>query len=150
MQFNPRRVFHVDDDPQFTKFLAGLLHNYGFEVISLNDSTRAQAELMENDCRVVILDIEMPNLNGMQLLDRIKKQDGAIQVIMLTGLVSMNTVLESMRHGAEACHFKPVKHPELLLGTLNETFNKLDRLWYSLKELKARRHAQDHLPLVSA
>jgi phenylacetyl-CoA:acceptor oxidoreductase subunit 2 len=77
-----------------------------------------QRELLVRDCRVVLLDIDMPQINGLEALREIKQHDGGIQVIMLTGLVSMNTVLESMRLGAESCLFKPVTDVAPLLDAI--------------------------------
>ena len=110
---NDRRrvVLHVDDDPQMLRFVASLLEKGDYEVISIDDPTKVRATLLASDCRVVISDVDMPQMNGLELLRQIKQHDGGIHVVMLTGLVSMSTILDSMRLGAEACVFKPLSDP---------------------------------------
>lgn len=137
---NPQKaILHIDDDPQVTRVVAARLHTHGYEVISLNDSRGALRELMQNQWRVVLLDIDMPGVNGLDLLREIKAYDGGIQVIMLTGVVSMNTLLQSFRFGAEACLFKPLADERPLLEVLKDTFRKIDRWWDTLEELSQRR-----------
>ncbi|MFI4876898.1 MAG: hypothetical protein ACIALR_16215, partial [Blastopirellula sp. JB062] len=61
------------------------------------------------------------------------------QVIMLTGLVTLSTVLDSMRYGAETCLFKPVNEIEPLLEVLEAAFAKHGRWWSALHDLKQRQ-----------
>lgn len=134
-----RAVLHVDDDPQFTRAIAARLAIFGFEVQSLNDSRRVLDELMRGQYRIVLLDIDMPHFDGLEVLSQIKSYDGGIQVVMLTGIVTMSAVLQSLRQGAEACLFKPVRDIEPLVDAIDEAFRKLDRWWQALEELSRRR-----------
>lgn len=134
-----KAVLHIDDDAQVTRLIATRLQSHGYHVTSLNDPRNALLELMQNQWRVVLLDIDMPGLNGLDLLREIKAYDGGIQVIMLTGVVLMNTLLQSFRHGAEACLFKPLNDSEPLLEALETAFRKIDRWWETLEELARRR-----------
>ena len=140
MDHKNRVVLHVDDDPMILSLVCKKLNDKGYKVVSLEDSSRVLNRLLETDCRVVLLDIDMPGINGLDLLQRIKEHDGGIQVLMLTGLVSMTTVLESMRRGAEACFFKPINDFEPLISCLDMTFTKLDRWWKTLRELNERKY----------
>jgi CheY-like chemotaxis protein len=65
---------------------------------------------------------------------------------MLTGLVSMSSVLESLRRGAEACLFKPIENFDELQRALAATFVKLDAWWSTLADL-SRRKQQENLPV---
>ena len=78
----------------------------------------------------------------------IKRLDGGIQVIILTGLVSMNTVLQSMRWGAEACLFKPLTDFAPLDSALQSAFVKIDRWWLALQDLTDRKR-QETSPVSS-
>ena len=142
MQTFRRAVLHVDDDPAILRVVGARLRSLGYEVISLDDPTQTIASLLEYNCRVAILDIDMPRENGLDVLSRIKEFDGGVQVIMLTGLVSMNSVLESMRRGAEACVFKPIVDFDELHSALNATFVKLDRWMQTLQDLTRRRQQE--------
>lgn len=133
-----RAIIHIDDDPQITRMVATRLKKYGYQVSPFNDPSQALKEMMCNQWRVILLDIDMPEINGLDLLREIKAYDGGIQVIILTGLVQMNVVLQSFQWGAEACIFKPVDDIEPLLTVLDDTFRKINRWWDTLEELSQR------------
>ena len=112
-----------------------------YEVVSLDNPLRVSEQLTKTGARVVLLDIDMPEVDGLTLLKQIKMLDGGVQVIMLTGLVSLSTVLQSMRWGAEACIFKPLTDFDPLLTVVKTTFDKIDRWWQALGNLqKLRTH----------
>lgn len=137
---NPEKaVLHIDDDVQVTRLVARRLRLHGYHVTSRNDPRAALRELMQHHWRVVLLDIDMPTVNGLDLLREIKAHDSGIQVVMLTGIVSMNTLLQSFRLGAEMCLFKPLSDDRLLLDVLEDIFRKVDRWWDALEELSQRR-----------
>lgn len=135
-----RLVLHVDDDRLITEIVRDRLQAHGYRLISLNDPSNIVEQLVRHNCRVVILDVQMPQENGLQLLSEIKRYDGGVLVIMLTGLVSMTSVLESMRRGAEACLFKPLNDVAPLLQALEAAFDKIDHWWLTLQDLTTRRH----------
>ncbi len=145
---NERTVLHIDDDRQVTRMVAERLAIHGYNVTSLNDPTSALKELMRNQWRVVLLDIDMPGVNGLDLLREIKGYDGGIQVIMLTGVVTLTSILQSFRWGAEACLFKPLNTVEPLLEALKDTFRKIDRWSDTVEELSRRRQAEQ--PIADA
>jgi len=139
-----RTILHVDDDPSLHRLVDKTLSDEGYEVISIDDPTQALRKLLKTGARVVLLDIDMPEVDGLTLLKQIKEQDGGIQVIMLTGLVSMNTVLQSMRWGAEACVFKPLTNMQPLKSAVSAAFNKIESWWKTLHDFNDRK-AQDSL-----
>jgi CheY-like chemotaxis protein len=136
-----RNVLHVDDDPMLTTLVAEHLQDRGYLVTSMNDPLEVIPSLPRLQARIVLLDIDMPNLDGLELLKQIKAFDGGIQVVMLTGLVSMTNALESLRWGAEACFFKPMTDFEPLLDAIADCVRKLERWWTALEDLAHRRRA---------
>jgi DNA-binding NtrC family response regulator len=86
----------------------------------------------------------MPHVDGLQLLADIKRHDGGIQVVMLTGLVTLSSALRSFRLGAEACLFKPIDDFGPLVESIHRTFRKIDGWWWTLEQLSGRRHAEPH------
>jgi DNA-binding NtrC family response regulator len=136
------RILHVDDDPQFTRLIARRLHSRGFDVTPLHDPRQTIAELAGGHFRVVLMDIDMPQGDGLALLREIKAWDGGVQVIMLTGLVSMTTALQSLRWGAEACFFKPIDDVQPLVDALHDAIRKTQRWWVTLRELSQRRRCE--------
>ena len=140
MTMNERRtILHIDDDPAVLRLVSGRLQQQDYDVIGCSDPTEINELLLSTNVRVVLLDISMPQADGLELLKQIKRYDGGIQVIMLTGLVSMNAVLDSLRNGAEALYFKPILNFEPLLEILAEAFRKTDRWRKTLEELRMRR-----------
>lgn len=139
MHGTERVILHVDDDRLMTEIVRERLEPYGYRVIPINDPTGIVDVLVRNNCRVVLLDVQMPQANGLEILTQIKQYDGGVLVIMLTGLVSMTSVLESMRRGAEACLFKPLNDVEPLVKSLESAFQKIDHWWETLQDLTSRR-----------
>lgn len=141
-----RSILHADDDPQFTSLVAAYLKNYGYEVTSINDPLEVLPQLVRTQQRVVLLDFDMPNMNGIEVLRKIKAFDAGIQVILLTGLVSMTTLMEALRDHADACFFKPVLDFQPLLEALGESFRKCERWWETFDELSRRRRREKVVP----
>ncbi len=142
MKRDQRTILHIDDDPAILRFVSAGLSQHGYDVISLSDPTLAGQKLLESDASVVLMDVDMPQIDGLTLLKQLKAQDGGVQVIMVTGLVSMSTVLRSMRYGAEACVFKPITDLSALLRCVNACFVKLDRWWDTLIELRSLKRQE--------
>ena len=138
----PRQVLHVDDDPTILRVVRKRLGDEGISVISVSDSRQALATVQSTGCHVVLLDIDMPHMDGIEVLRQIKQFNGNIQVIMLTGLVKQLTAIEAMSNGAEYCIFKPVVDPRKLLEAVELTFKKIELWRDSLHELKSRRSAE--------
>ena len=150
-----REILHIDDDPQFTRLVSGLLGDRGFTVAPLNDPSVAIDELVRSQRRIVLLDIDMRAVDGLTLLRDIKNFDSGIQVIMLTGMVSLSTVLQSERWGAEACFFKPLESIEPLVEALDAVYRKFDRWWAALDAMASHRapvvprfHTPSEVPLI--
>lgn len=138
---NRRAVLHVDDDPQITAIVGSHLQHAGFDYEPVNDSRQAVEALVRGQYRIVILDEDMPNVTGLEILQEIKHADAGVQVIMLTGLVSEHTVFDANRYGAEACLFKPLTNPQLLIDAVEDAFRRNDDWWRSLHNLTQRRRA---------
>ncbi|MEZ6134390.1 MAG: response regulator [Pirellulaceae bacterium] len=134
------QIIHVDDDPSILRLIK---RNLGpaFDVHSQPDPDLCIDELIRTGSRLVILDIDLgPNkMSGLDLLKSIKRFDGGIHVIMLTGLVSIDTILTSMREGAEACLFKPLHDKQELLDVVNDSLRKHARWHASLHDLVMRK-----------
>ncbi|MCA9267938.1 MAG: response regulator [Planctomycetales bacterium] len=145
-----RTILHVDDDPSLLRLVAAKLTAHGCNVISLSDPTCAAQVLLDSGARLALLDIDMPHINGLDLLHDIKQLDGGIQVIMLTGAVSMSSVLQSLRWGAESCVFKPIDDFRPLLTAVDAAFEKIDRWWECLRDLQQRRSGASSGQAVSA
>lgn len=135
-------VLHIDDDASVTRFVASLLRQHGIECASLNDPASALTHVANENYRVVLLDIDMPGINGLELLRQIKRRDGGVNVIMVTGLVSQATVLQSLRCGALACVFKPVTDAAPLIDAIHLAYDNIERWWRTLKQLSELKNSE--------
>ncbi len=143
-------ILHVDDDPQFTRLVQARLKSYGIATCPLNEPRECVDRVTYDGYRLVLLDIDMPDVDGLQLLADIKRHDGGIQVVMLTGLVTLPVALRSFRLGAEACLFKPIEDFGPLVDTIHCTFRKIDGWQRTVAELTERRNAEGPLPSLSS
>lgn len=129
-----RSVVHVDDSRVILEKVRDLLEELDFEVTSVDDPTRVPEVLEETGCRILVSDLEMPQMTGLDLLKKIKGDDGGISVIMLTGAIGPSTVLQSMRWGAEACLFKPLTDPTRLIESVEAAYAKQNGWWRALQD----------------
>lgn len=136
-------VLHVDDDQAILDIVSASLRKRGYQVISISDPTKAIATLCESGARIAILDIDMPEIDGLTLLRDIKLRDGGIKVVMLTGMVSMGTVLQATRLGAEECVFKPMKNLRDIGDAVDRCYANIESWWEALREWMERRNEQN-------
>jgi DNA-binding response OmpR family regulator len=102
----PVRVLLVDDDPDFTNVLRRRLVRRGLAVRTARDGGEAFSMIEVEPFDVVVLDVGLPDVDGMQLLRAIKRCSRSIEVIVLTG--GHTGTLESIRAGAFDLFTKPV------------------------------------------
>ena len=108
------RVLLVDDEEEFVSALSERLMLRGIEVDSALNGEEALARLVEKEFEVVILDVMMPGLGGLEVLRQIKSTYPNTQVILLTGHGSTREGIEGMRLGAFDYLIKPVDIEEML------------------------------------
>jgi DNA-binding NtrC family response regulator len=105
-------ILVVDDDRDVCEYLEDFLTHEGYHVTSLTDPTRAVAELKESDYHLLILDLMMPKLGGIDLLEKVRKVDDDLAVIILTGYPSLETATASIQHEVSAYIKKPFSSDE--------------------------------------
>ena len=108
------RVLLVDDEEEFVSALSERLMLRGIEVDSALNGEEALALMGEKVFEVVILDVMMPGLGGLEVLKQIKSTHPNTQVILLTGHGSTREGIEGMRLGAFDYLIKPVDIEEML------------------------------------
>ncbi|PHR95331.1 MAG: hypothetical protein COA78_30330 [Blastopirellula sp.] len=137
-----KKILHVDDSLDMLRVVSAKLTSSGYEVVSLDDPTKAIRFLVDNHIRVCLLDINMSQMNGLELLEKIKEYDGGIQVVMLSGEVSQSNILDSNRLGAEAFFFKPVESFDPILESLDAIFERELHWWNVMRNLQIRKKEQ--------
>lgn len=139
------RVLHVDDDPSILRLVAKRLGDKGIEVVSVEDPREALSLVTNEGIRVVILDVDLPYIDGITLLKSIKATDAGVQVILCTGMVSLTTITSVIAAGAEGCVFKPLVDMSPLITAVGHAFAKIDRWWDVLSEwteIKTRNRSE--------
>ncbi len=102
-----KKVLLVDDEVDFTASLGKVLRRRGFEVETASDGMTAVVRIAKEPFHVVILDVKMPGMDGMQVLAEIKRLAIDTQVILLTGHLSLSDEETGLKEGAFAYLFKP-------------------------------------------
>lgn len=108
------KVLIVDDEERFRITLGKLLTVKGLEVKTLGSAREALDELKDNSYDVVLLDVKMPEMNGIEALAEIKKLNSDVEVIILTGHASVDVAVEIMRLGGYEYLLKPCPVEELM------------------------------------
>lgn len=108
------RIFIVEDDKSIREELDELLRNSGYETGYLTDFSNSKADILAASPDLILMDINIPNLNGEQLLKEIRKETD-ISVIMVTSRTSETDEVLSMSHGADDYITKPYNPTILLL-----------------------------------
>jgi DNA-binding NtrC family response regulator len=106
-------ILLVDDDVAFRQVTAGELKHLGYEVAAAGSGEEAVAKAVQLEPEVVLLDLHMPGMNGLQVLKSLRQCAPASEVIMLTGHGSIDTAIESIRCGASDYVAKPCALDEL-------------------------------------
>ena len=113
------KILIVDDEPRMCDSLKVLLSNEGYETQTGYSGQEALACLAKCDIDLALLDIVMPDMNGLQIMDHIKKQNLDTFVIVITGHASVDSAIESLRRGAYDYLRKPFEFEELLKRVKN-------------------------------
>lgn len=109
----PTRVLLVDDEKDFVEMLSMRLEETGQFVSAAYNGQQCLEKLKEQAIDVVILDIKMPGMDGIQTLRRIKSDFPLVEVILLTGHGTTETAVEGMKLGAYDYLLKPSNFKDL-------------------------------------
>ena len=109
------KILVVDDEPTARNGLAKLLQQEGFPVDVAADGELALASISENAPGLIITDLKMPNMDGMELLRQLRERSIEIPAIVTTAFGEVSTAVAAMRAGAEDYLTKPIDFDALLL-----------------------------------
>jgi len=119
----PVKVLVVDDDRAILDFMETFLTKDGFEVRTLEDPTEAPDEVKNGGYHLVVLDLMMPNVDGVEVLKRIRRIDKDVAVVIFTGYPSLDTAVQSMKLDAVDYLKKPF-NPEEFREVLDRVMRK--------------------------
>lgn len=107
------KILVVDDDPQARNFLAQYLEEENCNVKTASDGKEALAMFVDFKPAVVLLDINMPKINGLKVLKMIKEKYPEVHVIMTTGVATLAATRECLASGAFTHVVKPIDFDQL-------------------------------------
>jgi len=126
MKNNQKTILSIDDDAFVRELLADALREHGYQVIEAEDGYEGlkQVQLVMPDA--VLLDLRMPKLDGLQVLDSLVKNVPEIPVIIVSGQGTMDDVIKALRLGAWDYLIKPVIDFDLLQHTINKAVERAE------------------------
>jgi DNA-binding NtrC family response regulator len=136
------RILVVDDEEQMRDLLAKVLERKGFQASVCGDGTEALAFLEKEPVDLVVTDVRMPGLGGMEALRAVKELNPDIVVIIMTAFGSIDQAVQAVKEGAYDYINKPFKIDEMLL-TIEKALDER-RLRHEVSTLRQELHTRYH------
>lgn len=108
-------ILIVDDEPNYLVVLSELLKDEGFEVFTAPDGFQGLQLVKDVDLDIVITDMQMPGMNGLELLEKIKEIKPDLPVVMITAFAEVDKAVAAMQSGAHSYLAKPFSNDELII-----------------------------------
>ena len=124
-KLNPGKIVVIDDEQSLREGAKRILSRMNFEVLTASRGDEGLALLQEKPAGIVLLDMKMPGMDGMEVLKRIMEMDKGIIVIVITGYATVETAIEAMKLGAYNFIPKPYQ-PDQLRITVNRAREKIE------------------------
>jgi putative two-component system response regulator len=128
------RVLVIDDEEVIRMLVVEILESAGHEVIAAESAERALGLLDRSDVDLVVSDIVMPGLSGLELLEIVRGRRASLPIVLVTGAGTYDTLSQALMRGAAGLVTKPFAHAELQ----NAVAEALDRADRSREELRER------------
>jgi DNA-binding NtrC family response regulator len=109
------RILVIDDDQATCRLLGAIFRAEGFDVLSAHDGPSGIAAVLTMKPDVVLLDLEMPAMDGMAVLERLKNEAPAVPVVMLTGSMDVKNAVRAIQLGAFNYLTKPMNRAEVVI-----------------------------------
>lgn len=147
MSSESAKILVIEDEAQVRQSYDDMLEFFGYEVESVPNGREGMARITKNDYDIVVTDLNMPEMNGIDVLKYIKKKKPYIEVIVITGYATLENAIEAMKVGAYDYFAKPIdiEHVRIVLSKCvkqiqsrreNEESRSLTQRLKELNELK--------------
>ena len=120
-----KKILIVEDEKVIREFLSKLLVSLNYQVDSACDGLEAIKKIEKNEYSIILSDVKMPNMDGVELLKKVKEINKKIEVILITGFPNIEDAEKSIQLGAYAYTKKPIKIKSLI-KLLDGIFEKFD------------------------
>ncbi len=121
------RILVVDDEESMREVIGIMLRREGYQVDLASDGAQADQQLLNQDYDLIISDIKMPRMGGMELLGKVKERTPETLMIMVTAFSSTDEAVEAMKQGAYDYITKPFRNEEIRLVVQNALERKILR-----------------------
>lgn len=134
---NPISMVVIDDNPRSLEFISTALGNSGVQILTASNPEEGLDLVYTHHPQIVMTDLVMPQMTGLEVLERITEFDPVIDVILMTAHYTTDTAVEAIRKGAADYLNKPIS-----LTTLRERVGRIIEAAIQRQQVK---HAQDHM-----
>lgn len=134
------KILIVDDNKYLRYTLTELLKEAGYQSTAVEDGQKAIAEVKRNSYGLVILDMKLPGMDGLEILRKIKKIHNLMPIIMLTAFGDVKSAVEAMKQGAQDYITKPFDNDAMML-----TIKKTLEMKYLTQEVNLLRKKMDDI-----
>ncbi len=128
------RILVIDDEAIIRRLMLEILESVGHEVVGAETAERALTLLEESDFELVVSDVVMPGLSGLELLGAVRARRASLPVVLVTGAGTYDTLSQALTRGAAGLVTKPFAHVELQSAVADA----LERASRSREELRER------------
>jgi diguanylate cyclase (GGDEF)-like protein len=135
------KILVVDDEESLLSVLSQVLNRAGFQVTAASNGEDAWEKFKKDPVPLVIADIVMPGMTGIELLLKIKEEFPETQVIIMTSYASFETVTKALRHGAYDYLIKPFEDLDVISTAAKRAMEKIDRIYenqFEIEKLKKK------------
>ena len=108
------RILVVDDDQDSVDLVEKILKKDGYRVLTLTDGRKVEEEIRKNDIHLAVVDLKMPEVSGLDVVEMIRHHDSDCAVILMTGYATLDSAVSALRGGVVDYLRKPVREDELL------------------------------------
>lgn len=133
------KIMLVDDEERFLTTTSRLLSRRGYDVITASSGTEALKMLDSGNIHVVILDVKMPGMDGIETLKAIKSGHPLVEVIMLTGHGTVESAIDGLKSGASDYLLKPTDI-DVLIDKVEDAFTSRMKLEEKIRMARSRRY----------
>ena len=120
-------ILIVDDEEEILKMLKRHLELEGYDVSTTPDPFEAVELMKENLFNMVVSDIRMPGLSGVELLRELRAVNPLVNIIIITGYSNMSYVVDCLASGAVDYFTKPIRDMDLFLQVIGQTQKRMER-----------------------
>lgn len=108
-----KRVLVADDEEDILELLSELLHRWGYDPVTAKNGREALETFKKQHFDLVLTDLKMPEMDGLELLRKIREEDPRVPALVLTGYPTIDSAIQAMQEGAYDYLIKPINPDEL-------------------------------------